>query len=287
MHDAPRRPGSQRQRLQRPRPRRAAAAGRLQGCPKLGQAVHLAADIPVPAECPRQSHGDVRIVYTLACPIQGHAEVGVIVPKAGQPGTLLTAAELRLCALCESGVVARVPAACLRILARVHQPGLRVGADGLEHAETPALCDHERAIDQGRQRIQNIGCVAVHARCRRLERPPAENGQVPQQRSLGIAKQLVAPSTTARSVRCRSSAVRGPLVNNAKRSSSRAAISAAVIVLTRAAASSIASGMPSSRSAMLRTSSSAPSSVNSGWMARARSTKRRTASSVARGGTRI
>ena len=39
MHDAPRWPCGQRQRLQRPRPRRAAATGRLQSCPKLGKAV--------------------------------------------------------------------------------------------------------------------------------------------------------------------------------------------------------------------------------------------------------
>ena len=84
--------------------------------------------------------------------------------------------------------------------------------------------------------------------------------------------------TTPRRVRCRGSAVRLPPVSNRNRSSSRAAICATPIVRSRAAASSIASGSPSSRRHTSMTASTLDASTTKpGWTAAARSANRRTA----------
>ena len=79
-------------------------------------------------------------------------------------------------------------------------------------------------------------------------------------------------STVARSVWCRSTAERRPPVRSRKRSSSRAAISAGLMATIRAAASSIASGTPSSRRQISSTASAfAGEIVNDGLTDPARS----------------
>ncbi len=89
-------------------------------------------------------------------------------------------------------------------------------------------------------------------------------------------------STTARRVRCRGRAVRLPPVSRRKRSSSRSASCSTGMVRLRAAASSRASGRPSSRRQIWATASAlSPVSAKSGRTARARSTNRSTA------GTRV
>ena len=86
-------------------------------------------------------------------------------------------------------------------------------------------------------------------------------------------------SIAARSVRCLGSAVRLPPVSRRNRSSRRAAIWAGGRERTRAAASSTASGIPSSRRQICATAAPfAVVSSNAGATARARSTNRRTAS---------
>ena len=83
----------------------------------------------------------------------------------------------------------------------------------------------------------------------------------------------------ARSVCCRASPARDPPVSSANRSSRRASSSSADITRSRAAASSMPSGMPSSRRQIRPASCTARSSQPSGtpWAA-ARSTSNRTAS---------
>ena len=85
-------------------------------------------------------------------------------------------------------------------------------------------------------------------------------------------------STTARSVRCRGNAVRLPPVSSRKRSDNRSATSLIDIARSRAAASSIASGKPSSRRTISTTAPMVRSSMTtSGRAAAARSANSRTA----------
>ena len=83
----------------------------------------------------------------------------------------------------------------------------------------------------------------------------------------------------ARKVRCRGAADRSPVVSSPNLSSSRAMICSTDSARTRAAASSIASGMPSSARQMEVTAAalSGPT-VNPGREAAARSANSRTAS---------
>ena len=86
-------------------------------------------------------------------------------------------------------------------------------------------------------------------------------------------------SISARSVCCRGSAVRSPPESRRKRSRSRSAMFSTESARTRAAASSSASGIPSSRWQIVATAPALRSvTANVGRAAVARSTKRRTAS---------
>ena len=83
----------------------------------------------------------------------------------------------------------------------------------------------------------------------------------------------------ARSVRCRGGAVRSPVVSSPNRSATRSRICSTDSARTRAAASSIASGMPSSGRQIVRHSAAfARVSAKPGRVATARSAKSRTAS---------
>ena len=88
-------------------------------------------------------------------------------------------------------------------------------------------------------------------------------------------------STDARSVCCRRTAVRAPPVNSRKRSCRLPTISSSDSARTRAAASSIASGMPSSRRQISVTVAALSSvTVKSGRTRRARSANNSIASSA-------
>ena len=86
-------------------------------------------------------------------------------------------------------------------------------------------------------------------------------------------------SMVARSVRCRGGAVRSPRPSSVKRSASRAAICSADSTVTRAAASSMASGTPSRARQMVATAAALRSvRANPGRAAAARSANSWTAS---------
>ena len=110
-----------------------------------------------------------------------------------------------------------------------------------------AVVDHlqQRLVDErvevGRRRPGDPGGAVGGDR--RRGRPRAASAS---RRSSSVSRSQL-QATTARSVRCRGSAVRLPPVSSRNRSSSRSATCAGESVRSRAAASSIASGSPSSR----------------------------------------
>ena len=104
-------------------------------------------------------------------------------------------------------------------------------------------------------------------------------------RSGGVSKSQL-QSVSARSVRCRGRTARGPPDSSVNRSSSRPAISCGVSARTRAAASSMASGMPSSRRQISLTAAAFPAvSAKPGRACAARSANSRTASAPAASAT--
>src|SRR5205823_4310523 len=129
----------------------------------------------------------------------------------------------------------------------------RVLADRLEqpvaHARAVLIDDHERLVDERGQQVEDRQGLQSGARADFLdgvERPAArEHGQAAEQHPLVVAQQLVTQSTDARRVCWRGIADRAPPVSKRKRSPSPAAICSIPSTRTRAAASSIASGIPS------------------------------------------
>ncbi len=85
------------------------------------------------------------------------------------------------------------------------------------------------------------------------EKPLAKTERRPSSCCSRAVSSLKLHSMVSRSVRCRASVFRVPPVSRAKLVSSRSAICSGVSTFTRAAASSIASGMPSSRQQMRAT----------------------------------
>ena len=157
-----------------------------------------------------------------------------------------------------------------------------VRADRLEHRQPrgavwlPAA--HEQALgDEAVERVE----VGAGDRLRRLHRrAAAEDGEPRETR---LARPRVSSSwlqsIVARSVCWRAGASRAPAPNARSAVSRRSAISAGDSSSQRAAASSIASGSPSTRRQISATAASLPSpSSNSGSCARARCAKSATAS---------
>ena len=110
--------------------------------------------------------------------------------------------------------------------------------------------------------------------------PPAKTASRANRRLLVVVEQLVAPvDRAAQRLLAGPGRSRGPPVSSARRSSSRSSIAWGVSSWTRAAASSIASGSPSSRAQISATRGAFSSvSAKSAAHRRARSTKRATAS---------
>ena len=154
----------------------------------------------------------------------------------------------------ERGEVACVRGADAR-RARPPRPGARSRTRGSSRASGSAAaaasttCRSERSTSAARRSRTST------ARRRRRRRPTALCGVTPAgktaSRSASVRSGSVSrsqlQSTTARSVRWRGSAVRLPPVSSWKRSSRRWASCSGDIVRSRAAASSMASGRPSSR----------------------------------------
>ena len=135
--------------------------------------------------------------------------------------------------------------------------------------------------DERVDHVPRLDAVAGHDRLRRRRVEAAGEHAEPVEDASGPSSSSSEydQSTVARSVWWRSTAVRRPPVRSRKRSSSRRAISAGLIATTRAAASSIASGMPSSRRQISATASASRRlRAKPGRTACARSAKSRTAS---------
>ena len=143
------------------------------------------------------------------------------------------------------GALARLVEALAGVLAdRLQHPVAGRRAVGLRDRH------HDRLVDQRREQLEHLRTRPRRHRpaprprpWRRRRRPRA--GGPPRVPARSSRSQL--QSTTARRVWWRGRAVRAPEVSSRNRSSRRAAISAGDSVRSRAAASSIGSGWPSSR----------------------------------------
>ena len=156
------------------------------------------------------------------------------------------------------------------------------GPDRFEHPQPGASADlpaHEQALgDQPVERVQ----ARAGDRLRRLHRrAPGEHRQAREARLFARVEQLVAPvdRRAQRALARRRVARRAPSAPTA--ASRRSAISAGQSNPQRAAASSIASGSPSTRRQISATAAALPSSrPNPGSCARARSQNNATASAA-------
>ena len=129
-------------------------------------------------------------------------------------------------------------------------------ADDLEHAEARLAFAAGDRVDQALvgqrgetvERLDPELGAGVADLVGRLERPAAgEDGEPDEQPPLGRVEQLVAPVDRAPERALPSGQVLAPLASTGRRRSSRSRIASAPRTLIRAAASSIASGSPSSR----------------------------------------
>ena len=155
-------------------------------------------------------------------------------------------------------VVLGVPSAPRVDVAAVVESFARVLAQRLEHAgsaSSPSSSRRSSSIDFA-TRPASASSDVPGLDARRPRRPPPRPRRRSSRRTRRGGRRRAArsrssseydQSTVARSVWCRSTAVRRPPVSSRNRSSRSAAMSAGVMAATRAAASSIASGMPSSR----------------------------------------
>ena len=150
-----------------------------------------------------------------------------------------------------------------------------------------ALGQHQRLVHQPREEVKHLAprhrvAGPPPPRPPRGGSPPPrprEDGQAPEQGPLGRTSRSWLQSTVACSVCCRRRAVRPPPVRSRKRSPRRAASCSGVSTRTRAAASSMARGMPSRRRQTSATAGAFAFVIsNSGCTVRARSRKRRPAS---------
>ena len=204
------------------------------------------------------------------------------------PRQLVGPSEERAGSLGEGGVVLGVPAAPRVGVFGLVQALACVRAERLEHrvargAVGGAVGDDHRLGDQAPERVDDIPALDTRARGdglggSRVERAGEDAEPAKTSCSVGENSEYD-QSTVARSVWCRSTAVRRPPVRSRNRSSRRATISSGVIATTRAAASSIASGTPSSRRQSSPTAAAVDaSSAKPDCTAPARSTNRRAAS---------
>ena len=164
------------------------------------------------------------------------------------------------------------------------QPGQRVLPHGLQHPESRrfACCELQQAlvgqVGQVLQRPGRIGFRADRGRGRGVERP-GEYSKAGEQAAARGGQQRVAPVEAARSVCCRRGRSRGPPVSSASRERSSGSSARGEYSPIRAAASSMASGRPSSAAQISPTAaSSSASGAKSERTAWARAMNSRTAS---------
>ena len=163
-----------------------------------------------------------------------------------------------------------------RILANgLQQPVARLALRGLADRD-------ERLVHEAREHVERQP-GGDRRRCLRVK-AAEENGEGAERRFLVSIEELVAPLDRGPDGRCRDGESRPPPPSAPSRGSRSARISAGVMALIRAAASSIASGSRSSRSQSRTIVASACAlGMNSGRRCLARSRKRRYASSASSG----
>jgi hypothetical protein len=185
----------------------------------------------------------------------------MLVVEPVEPGQMLLAHDRRVGALRERKEVLGVRAPRRRLRAGRGEPLGGVLADGLEQPVTrraaPPLGLHEALVDE---RVQQVEHVVAAASAASRSKPPANTDSRSSNARSGGSSSSYDQSTVARSVCWRGIAERLPRVSSAKRRSSRSWTSAIDIERIRAAASSIASGIPSSRRQIALQSAALPAS---------------------------
>ena len=184
--------------------------------------------------------------------------------------------------------VLAVTAAQALLLARRVEQLAGVLADRLQHREArlpgrPAQGTDEAVVDERSQRLEDVEAVAAANRFRRLEGPAAREDREPcEEPALVVVRRPWLHSSVARSVRWRPGRSCAPPTSRSSARSRRRLIASGGRSFERAAASSIASGRPSS---LAQTSATAEMLLSSSWKsgstAPARAEKSRTASFAA------
>ena len=152
-----------------------------------------------------------------------------------------------------------VPPAGRVVRALLPQPLAAVAADGLERRVANAIGggrrQHERPVDQPRHRIGGPWQADRGRQVAGAHRP-GEHGELVEGGEELLVEQALRPAEEPRSVRCRASTSRREVASTSRSRSIDEATSASVIVRSRAAAISSASGRPSRRATTCRTRSS-------------------------------
>ena len=247
----------------------------------------MATSAPEAAERGRDAEADLDLAR-LERPLERRPQVPLLLVQALQPGRLLGPDQLGLGHLREREVALGVGALHRFGLARFGEPTARVLADRLEEDEAGlavGIVDlaQQALVDERAEEIHHLAEPqpfrgAAHGLGRLERAAAAEDAEPGEQLLLTLVQELVAPVDRAAQVCCRSGRSRAPVVSRSSRFSSRAAIACGLRSLIRAAASSIASGRPSSRCTISATAASFSSlSAKPGLTAWARSTKSATA----------
>ena len=194
-----------------------------------------------------------------------------------EPFTLSSASQLRLGPLRELEVMKSVRELQLRAAFLVPQTLARVLRDRLEQEEAPMLAlPYEALVNEPSEHVElgvadGLGCLEIEA--------SGEDGEASEKRLLVVFEQVVAPLDRCQQRLLAGGAISAPPTNRRNRSSSRLASARGERTGSRAAASSSASGRPSTRR-QISTTGHATSwlNVNPACAAPARSRKKATAS---------